>query len=62
MEAQEGDSTCLRAHSFKQEQALEVGCQIPHLPLLVLYMPVGAGFLVFGKLQGGLSFPYSSAS
>lgn len=34
IKAQEGDSTCLRAHSFKQEQALEVGCQIPHVTSL----------------------------
>lgn len=67
IEAQKGDSTCLRAHSFKWEQALEVRC--PHTttngPCTVHALrglPVGAGFLAFGELEGGLAFFYFSAS
>lgn len=50
-----GDSTGLRAHSFKQEQALEVGCpdstsDAPCTDQVVGGPPVGTGLLACGEL------------
>lgn len=67
IKAQQGDSTCPKAHSFRREHVLEVGCpdSISDAPCTVhtVRSPlVGAGLLACEELEGGLAFPYSPVS
>lgn len=68
IEAQKGNLTCLRAHSYKWEQTLEVGCpdsttsDAPCTVHAVRGPLVGADYLAFGELEEGLAFPLQPPS
>lgn len=67
IEVQKGALACLRAHSFKWGQALEVGCpdftsDVPCTVHAVRGPLVAAGFLAFGEPEGNRAVPYPSAS